>query len=71
MNLNSDQIARLQRGYELARQAQTEVSSANLPSSFTSNTTNITNGLSTAANGLKNILDENSQQTSTGRGAGH
>lgn len=70
MNLNSDQIARLQRGFELARQAQNEVSSANLPSSATLNTTNITSSLSTAVDGLKNILDQNSQQTGTGRGAG-
>jgi len=68
MNLNSDQINRLQRGLDLARQAQTEVSSANLSSSSISNSSDIISGLSTVVSGLKTILDQNTQ--TTGRGAG-
>jgi hypothetical protein len=71
MSLNSDQITRLQRGLDLARQAQNEIANANLSTSSISNSSDIINGLSTAVSGLKTVLDQNTQQTSsTGRGAG-
>jgi hypothetical protein len=70
MSLNSDQITRLQRGLELARQAQNEISNANLSSTASSSSSDISSGLLSAISGLKSVLDQNSQQSSTGRGAG-
>ncbi len=66
MNLNNDQINRLQRALDLTRQAQNEISSANLGSP------NDIDGLPTVVASIKNILEQNGQKpaeisTSAGR----
>jgi hypothetical protein len=68
MKLNNDQINRLQRALDLTRQAQNEISSANLGSATIDNTS----GLATIIASLKNVLEENGQKpaqisTSAGR----
>jgi len=66
MKLNNDQINRLQRALDLIRQAQNEISSANLGSA-----TDITSGLSTIVASIKNVLEQNGQkpaEISTGAG---
>jgi hypothetical protein len=74
MKLNNDQINRLQRAFDLTRQAQNEISSANLglATSGTTSASDITGGLSTVIASIKNILEQNGQKpaeisTSAGR----
>jgi len=71
MKLNNDQITRLQRALDLTRQAQNEISGANLESSVRSGTGDIVNEVSTAVTSLKRILEQNGQkpaEISTGVG---
>ncbi|MGD1094354.1 MAG: hypothetical protein ABSB35_20490 [Bryobacteraceae bacterium] len=73
MKLNNDQINRLQRALDLTRQAQNEISSANLGSATveTSGSSEITSGLSTIVASIKNVLEQNGQkpaEISTGAG---
>ena len=71
MNLNSDQITRLQRGFELAREAVNEISGARLTSSAVSNVNQIIGGLTTARDLLKTVLEQNGQLPASERaGAG-
>ncbi len=71
MKLNPDQITRLQRAFDLTRQAQTEIIGANLSADVQSHTGNIIGDLSTAVSSLQNILQQNGQkitQAATGTG---
>jgi hypothetical protein len=73
MKLNNEQINRLQRAFDLTRQAQNEISSANLGSGThgTPGSGDITSGLATVVTSIKNVLEQNGQkpaEISTGAG---
>jgi hypothetical protein len=71
MNLNSDQIGRLQRGLELTSEAFNEISGAKLTSSSVSDSNEIISSITTARDLLKSVLEQTGQVLASERaGAG-